>query len=491
MASVVMVERAFRQACTVCQRYLDAHSSAIVQAAAAPPPNRTTVDRAKVNSYVTPLRAQYRRRSISLVRDTHSSILATTRDATDMVNRGKLGLILGTSFTDRGKTLRCRLRRLVDVEDGMHACSAQWSAAHDLRTLEMDHVPVDGGACALFEQHKHARSDPNIVRCIEPLCQAPPQGRAELSSTRSSIHSSIRSSTRSDAWHRGNTREKCQKTRNEQIGRTGRARREMAGEARPRSPEGARGRDRGRYGGRHGGRTSARHLVGVDTTFPGSGQHKTAKDASLVGLCNRCSARTLHGLLPHFWSAAQNAPDIACVIQTIMDSLVVSDEYVDVFVAVLDHLRGVPGVACAIDAYAKAFLFSDTVFFSVPTPDPLEDYDEFCRAVKAERLRANTTTALVRLGFGAMAATRIHDAIRVLSDPCKDANKSFAVHFVACALPHADDKRDILHRAREMSRTPTAFGLHPRTRFAMMDLTLAYGCAEPSPKSAEIIPWAR
>lgn len=153
-----------------------------------------------------------------------------------------------------------------------------------------------------------------------------------------------------------------------------------------------------------------------------------------------------------------------------MDSMCVSDEYVDVFVAVLTHLRGVAGLDTAMCSYAETFLSVGSPFVADPTPDPTQDYDAFCRSLKDGRRRTNATSALVKLGFGAMAAKRVHEALGVIRDPSPDTNKALAIHFVTCALPHATNKEDIMQQVHEIVRNQAAYGLPARTRFAMMDL---------------------
>ena len=242
---------------------------------------------------------------------------------------------------------------------------------------------------------------------------------------------------------------------------------------------------RGWHGGR-GGRGRTRHhtrgpVIGGTSAFSttagrqGSGPEtkwRSRRAHTLLGLCNRCSPQTVSGALPLFEDAMRSAANVRLGVATIMHSLAISDDYVEVFVVVLEHLRSVgEGVDQAVSDYAAEFLQGSAAFEGGTTPDPLNDYDAFCASVKDRRCRANCTAALAKLGFGSSIAERAHDALAVIADPNGPVQKDLAIRFVAIALPHADVAvaASVRERAAQLLRRPATHGLDSRTQFALMD----------------------
>lgn len=171
-------------------------------------------------------------------------------------------------------------------------------------------------------------------------------------------------------------------------------------------------------------------------------------------------------MLPHFQkSMGADKSSLDTVFNAIATA---SDDYVVVFVEVLTHVsRAEEWIQDALIAYACTYSGSDSAFTCAETPDPLADYDAFCRSVKRRRRFRNITKALAMLGFGRILASRSHDALRVICDPTDQA-KELAIAYVADTISSAHDVPAIVSKLRQVVADPRAYGVDARSKFALM-----------------------
>lgn len=198
--------------------------------------------------------------------------------------------------------------------------------------------------------------------------------------------------------------------------------------------------------------------------------------------------------MPAFAAAARGIGDARAVVDTIMHSLAISDEYVDLFVPVLMRLdEEAPdiGVDRAVRAFADEFLGGTEAFRIEPSPDPTLEYDRFCASVKDRRRRTNCTRALARLGFGQEIAARADDALEVVASPSPDSDRDLAIKFLATALENArPDVADRIATGADAALVADRGSgvLGSRARFALMDV---HECARGLASSAVRPRWRK
>ena len=243
-------------------------------------------------------------------------------------------------------------------------------------------------------------------------------------------------------------------------------------------------RTAGRRGAPTGGRSGGLAVQRAQPSrapAPSASSRWTRKPAtSLMGLCNRASARSSADMLPKIVEALNRSGDVPRCVETIMLCMSQSDTYVDLFVGVLDKAQpAVPGLHEAISEHADEFLRS-ALDLRGESPDPHTEYDAFCAFVKDKRKRVNCVEAFARLGFADQVASKAGAAMDVLADPACTFHKDVAVELLATVARHSTFASLDMPGLRRMASCPAKHGMSLRTVFAIQELCESVGGAPSS-----------
>ena len=214
-----------------------------------------------------------------------------------------------------------------------------------------------------------------------------------------------------------------------------------------------------------------------------STRHADAKNATLQGLCNRCSAGSTAKLIPCFNEYLSRTGDVKGVVTTIMSSVARSDTYTDVYVEILRGLES----RCGNDVHDRIRERVDEFVDTRPhlvhmCPDPEKDYEGFCAYVARKSKTIRTTAALSKLGFARVLSKLFEPALDELADPGSDYDKDSAVKFMHACLsadsaPHDGCGIDpvalasLAKRTRDLSERADVCNIDHRARFALLDLS--------------------
>ena len=211
---------------------------------------------------------------------------------------------------------------------------------------------------------------------------------------------------------------------------------------------------------------------------------------TLQGLCNRCSKGSTKSLIPQFCDYLRNTEDYDGVVNIIMRSIGGTDTLGGVYVDMLRSLRGDHGskdsscdhqkASACLDSFAAKFVRGGPQLISL-APNPIEDYDGFCKYVSRKDSTLRVTVALASLGFEQDLLACVHSALDVVEDSETDYDKDTAVKYVgACAASVIADQKSksdcqallagIAFRVDCLCKAPELCNIDNRTRFAMMDL---------------------
>ena len=231
------------------------------------------------------------------------------------------------------------------------------------------------------------------------------------------------------------------------------------------------------------------HADGADPdvwTRRGACATPVQKTISLQGLCNRFSSTSKH-LVPKFAEYVDSTKDYNGVVRAIMRSVARTETLVMPFVEIVRSLcssdsESAGGVNASLRAFVDEFVATRPFMVSA-SPDPLEDYDAFCRYAVRKDANLRVSEAIASLGFTPDLERLVGAALDVVEDPDSLYDKDTAVRFVGICLGrgsvydpyrHGECSAETLAGVRErvlrLAREHGPHNIDNRARFALLDL---------------------